>query len=166
MVQRGWLDGGVVREKTFVAKFARHATHEREVRRHDKFAHAHRHTRRCRTNNSRSVALLAPLTVDQPPADAEPALPPHSGYPLPIVQVAGMTPEQLAAEKRRIAWRQCALLRGLTKDHDGRWRGRGAAPDGDVAHGEPTDDTSLSVDSFVRAAHRQEEEEEEERRLT
>ena len=81
MLQRGWLDGGVVREKTFVAKFARHATHEREVRRHDKFAHAHRHTRRCRTNNSRSAALLAPLTVVQPPADAEPALPPHSGYP-------------------------------------------------------------------------------------
>ena len=38
MLQRGWLDGGVVREKTFVAKFARHATHEREVRHHEKFA--------------------------------------------------------------------------------------------------------------------------------
>ena len=36
MLQHGWLDGGVVREKTFVAKFARHATHEREVRRHEK----------------------------------------------------------------------------------------------------------------------------------
>ena len=36
MLKRGWLDGGVVREKTFVAKFARHATHEREVRRHEK----------------------------------------------------------------------------------------------------------------------------------
>ena len=94
---------------------------------------------------------------------------------LPIVQVAGLTPEQLAAEKRRVAWQRA--LRGLTRDSHGRRRGHGAAhggggDDDDLEHlpidddddddDDAVDGAPLSVDSFVRAAHREEEEEEEE----
>ena len=95
---------------------------------------------------------------------------------LPIVQVAGMTPEQLAAEKRRLSWQRA--LRGVTKDGRGRRRAHGAAHEGrrgseeaaedELEHHSPeddaVDDAPLSVDSFVRAAHLHEDEEEWERR--